>query len=89
MRSRIPFVLRAGISAAILFLILSRTSLEDLAVRAKGAALAPLTAALLLVVLMAVLVSLRWRLLAGWMGLALSPRLAARAVFLGLFAIRW
>ena len=85
MRSRIPFVLRAGISAAILFLILSRTSLEDLAVRAKGAGLAPLTAALLLVVLMAVLVSLRWRLLAGWMGLALSPRLAARAVFLGLF----
>lgn len=85
MKWRIPFVARAGISTAILVLILSRTSLEDLAVRAKGADFAPLSAALGLVVLMALLVSVRWRLLAGWVGLALPPRLAVRAVFLGLF----
>ncbi|HUG79483.1 MAG TPA: lysylphosphatidylglycerol synthase transmembrane domain-containing protein [Burkholderiales bacterium] len=76
---------RAGISASILVLVLSRTSLEDLAARAKGTAPAPLTAALALVVLMALLVSVRWRLLARWMGLRLPSRLAARAVFLGLF----
>jgi hypothetical protein len=65
--------------------ILSRTSLEDLLARAKGGALVPLTAALLLFLLMALLVTLRWRLLATWLGLAVPPTLALRAVFLGLF----
>lgn len=85
MSSQIPSLLRAAVSVSILIVILSRTSLEDLVTRAKGGALVHLTAALLLVLLMAVLVTLRWRLLANWLGLAVPAALAMRAVFLGLF----
>jgi len=80
-----PSLLRAAVSVSIVTLILSRTPLEDLVARAKGGALVHLTAALLLVLLMAVLVTFRWRLLANWLGLAVPVTLAVRAVFLGLF----
>lgn len=85
MRSWIPSFLRAAVSVSILVLIVSRTPLEDLVARAKGGTLVPLIAALLLVLLMAVLVTLRWRLLASSLGLAVPTTLAVRAVFLGLF----
>lgn len=82
---RVPLLLRAAVSIAILILVLSQTSSEDLAARARSGAFVPLTGALLLVLLMSVLVALRWRLLAGWMGIALPLGLAVRAHFLGLF----
>ena len=85
MSPRLALLLRAAVSASILILILSRTSLEDLALRVRGGALLPLAAALLLFLLMALLVALRWRVLVGGLGLALPLAAAVRAVFLGLF----
>jgi uncharacterized membrane protein YbhN (UPF0104 family) len=78
-------LLRGAVSVSILVLLLSRTSLDDLVARAKAGAFVPLTAALLLVVLTALLVSLRWRTLARYFGLALPMTFAVRAVFLGMF----
>jgi hypothetical protein len=78
-------LLRGALSASILILILSRTGLAELGARAKEASPLPLAAALAVVLLMAVLVAARWRLLAGWLGVAVPIALAARAVFLGLF----
>lgn len=78
-------LLRVGVSASILALILSRISTADLLGRVKGGAPVYLVAALLLVLLVMVLVALRWRLLANWLGLALPTSLAVRAVFLGFF----
>lgn len=78
-------LLRAAVSLSILAVIFSRSSLDDLLARARSAALLPLASALLLVVLMALLVALRWHWLARWMGLALPVGLAVRAMFLGLF----
>jgi hypothetical protein len=78
-------LLRGAVSGSILVLLLSRTSLDDLVARAKAGAFVPLTAALLLVLLTAVLVSLRWRTLARGFGLALPMGFAVRAVFLGMF----
>jgi uncharacterized membrane protein YbhN (UPF0104 family) len=78
-------VLRVVVSLSILVYIVTRISTDDLLARARDAAYLRLAAVALLFVLMALLVALRWRLLAGWLGLALPARLAVRAVFLGLF----
>lgn len=82
---RVPLLLRAAVSIAILILVVSQVSTEDLIARTRSVAFVPLTGALLLVLLMSLLVALRWRLLAGWMGIALPLALAVRAHFLGLF----
>lgn len=76
---------RGAVSVSILAVVLARTSLEELAARAGAAAPGLLAAALAIVLLMYLLVSLRWRTLARWLGVALPMRLALRAVFLGLF----
>lgn len=85
MKPAILLLLRAAVSLSILAVIVSRVSIDEVLLRAKGGALAHLAAALLLVFAMAMLVALRWRLLAAWLGLAVPGRLAVRAVFLGLF----
>lgn len=85
MKPAILLLLRAAVSISILAVILSRVSIDEVLLRARGGALAHLAAALLLVFAMAMLVALRWRLLAAWLGLAVPGRLAVRAVFLGLF----
>ena len=85
MKSRISSLLRAVVSVSILALVLSQVSLRALASRASEGTLFPLIGALLLVLLMAILVSLRWRLLAQSMALGMPVALATRAVFLGLF----
>lgn len=86
MKPAILLLLRAAVSISILAVILSRVSIDELLLRARGGALAHLATALLLVFAMAMLVALRWRLLAAaWLGLAVPARLAVRAVFLGLF----
>lgn len=86
MNSRTWLLLKAAVSVSILAFVLSRVSLRTLASRASEGTPAHLIEALMLVLLMAVLVSLRWRLLAQSMNLSVPVSLAARAVFLGLFA---
>jgi uncharacterized membrane protein YbhN (UPF0104 family) len=78
--------LRALVSVSILALILSRISTDELLARVKDAAYPELAAAAALFFAMALLVALRWRLLARSLGLAMPRGLAVRAVFLGLFA---
>lgn len=85
MRSRILTVLRAAVSVSILAVLVSRASIEALTARAAAGAPGFLVAALLLVLIMAGLVSLRWRTLANAFGLAMPIGLAVRAVFLGQF----
>ncbi len=82
---KIPLLLRIGVSASILALILSRVPTQDLLGRARAGAPVYLGMALLVVLLIMVLVAARWRLLANWLGLAVPIRLAVRAVFLGFF----
>lgn len=82
---KIRLLLRLGVSASILALILSRIPTEDLLGRVKAGAHAYLAAALLIVLLIMVLIAARWRLLARWLGLAVPIGLAVRAVFLGFF----
>ncbi len=86
MLKRVLPLLRAVVSLSLLVVLFSRVSAADLAARAQAGAFAPLAAALMLVLLMYLLVSLRWRAVARCFGLALSAPLALRAVFLGLFA---
>jgi uncharacterized membrane protein YbhN (UPF0104 family) len=76
---------RAAISASILLVLLSRVSTGEVVARAKDVALMPLAAALVLVLLTALLVSVRWRMLARSFGLALTLPFAVRTVFLGMF----
>ena len=78
-------LLRGAVSAAILAVLLWRTPLDEVLARAAGAAPAPLAAALSLVLLMYLLVSVRWRLVALALGAALPAGAALRAVFVGLF----
>jgi hypothetical protein len=78
--------LRAAVSLSILAFVLSRVSTEALLARARDAAWLELAAVGVLFPSMALLVALRWRLLAGWLGLAAPAGLMVRAVFLGLFA---
>lgn len=78
-------LLRLVVSASILGLILSRVSIPHPVSRAADHAALYLAAALAIAVLSIVLVALRWRLLARWLGLALPAALAVRALFLGVF----
>lgn len=78
--------LRAAVSLSILGFMLSHISTEALLVRARDAAWLELAGVGLLFLSMPLLVALRWRLLAGWLGLAVRAGLMVRAVFLGLFA---
>lgn len=78
-------LLRAAVSVSILAVLFARTSLDEVAARAGGGALAPLAAALGLVLLMYLLVAVRWRTAARSLGLALPLRSALRAVFVGVF----
>jgi hypothetical protein len=82
---RILALLRAAVSASLLILLLSRTSLEELAVRASAGALLPLASALLLVLLTATLVALRLRTMARCFGVGLPWMFTVRAVFVGMF----
>jgi len=74
-----------GVSASILAVILSRIPAGNLLGRVKEGQPVYLAAALLLALLVMVLVAVRWRLLARWLGLAVPIGLAVRAVFLGAF----
>ena len=85
MRSTIAFVLRLMVSGLIIAVILSRVSTRDMFVRAASGSPLYLLGALALALLSIVLVALRWRLLAGWLGVAMSIRLAVRALFLAVF----
>jgi glycosyltransferase 2 family protein len=84
--NRLGFLLRLGVSASILTLILSRIPTDGLLERVTGAAPVFLAAAVVLALLIVVLVAMRWRLLANWLGLAVPVGLAVRAVFLGFFS---
>jgi uncharacterized membrane protein YbhN (UPF0104 family) len=83
-RAKLAVVLRWVVSLAILAVIVSRVSLEELLARVQAGAPAPLVAALLAVLFGQMLVALRWRLLAAALGLAVPVGLAVRAVFQGL-----
>lgn len=78
-------ILRVGVSALVLGVILSRISAAELLARAADGAPAYLAAGLALSALAVVLVALRWRLLAGWLGLPVPVGLAVRALFLAVF----
>jgi glycosyltransferase 2 family protein len=73
------------ISALIIAVILSRVSARDVLARAASAAPVYLAGALALSLLMIVLVALRWRLVAGWLGVVMSVGFAVRALFLSVF----
>ena len=85
MKSTAFALLRLVVSASILTLILSRISIPHPVSRASSAAGLYLAAALAIAVISIVLVALRWRLLARWLGLAMPAALAVRALFLGVF----
>ncbi len=84
-RSVIISALKFAISVAIIAVILSRVSVQDLLARASSGIPLYLVAALSLALLMIVLVAVRWRLLARWLGLAMSIGFAVRALFLAVF----
>ena len=77
--------IRAAISIAVLVLILSHISLDDLVTRAKAGTFPPLAAALALLLVNMLLVSVRWHLVAKAVGLALPLPIAVRGAFLGFF----
>lgn len=77
-------LLRGAVSVSILVVLFARTPLDAVLARAGGGALLPLALALVLVLVMYLLVSLRWRILAAALGLALPFSFALRAVFLGV-----
>ena len=83
MRRTALLALKLAISVTILVVIGSRIPIEDVLRRARDGAPLYLLAALLLILLGVVLVALRWRLLAGSLGLAIPMALAVRALFLG------
>jgi hypothetical protein len=65
--------------------ILWDISIQDLLQSVRVSQPIFLLAGLALAALAFVLVALRWRVLAGWLGLAISTRLAVRALFIGAF----
>lgn len=85
MRAATSVVLRLSVSVSILAVILSRVSPTDVLSRAAEGAVLSLFPALVLSMLSIALVALRWRLLAGWLGLAMPVGLAVRALFLAVF----
>ena len=85
MRSAIAPALRLAVSVIIIGVILSRVSVRDFLARASSGVPVYLLAALSLALIMIVLVAVRWRLLARWLGLAMSIGFAVRALFLAVF----
>jgi len=73
------------VSLSIIAVILSRVSIRDMLARAASGAPLYLAGALALLLLSIVLVALRWRLLARWLGMAMSTGLAVRALFIAVF----
>jgi hypothetical protein len=63
-----PLLLKLAVSVSVLVLIASRVPLEDVLQRARDGSPLYLLAALLLILLGVVLVAVRWRLVAGWLG---------------------
>jgi uncharacterized membrane protein YbhN (UPF0104 family) len=78
-------LLRLVVSGSILALVLWRVPIPHPAARMADYAALYLAAALGIVLISVVLVALRWRLLARWLGLAMPALLAVRALFLGMF----
>lgn len=85
MTRALGILLRIGVSVSILGVIVSRISLEESLARAARGTPGYLAGALALSFLGVVLVALRWRLIAGWLGLAMPAALAVRALFLAVF----
>ena len=78
-----PLLLKLAVSVSVLVLIAARVPLEDVLQRARDGAPLYLLAALLLILPGVVLVAVRWRLVAGWLGVAIPLSFAVRALFLG------
>jgi uncharacterized membrane protein YbhN (UPF0104 family) len=78
-----PLLLKLAVSVSVLVLIASRVPLEDILQRARDGAPLYLPAALVLILLGVVLLAVRWRRVAGWLGMAIPLSLAVRALFLG------
>jgi uncharacterized protein (TIRG00374 family) len=78
-------IFRVLVSVSILAVLFAGIPFTEVIARARTAHVAALAAALVLVVLMYVLLSMRWRTLARPLGVELPLRSALRAVFLGLF----
>lgn len=85
MRPGAWLILKAGISVSILAVMLSRMSMAELLAPVRESQPQFLAAALAIAVLSLVLVALRWRMLAAWLGLALPAGRAVRALFVGVF----
>ena len=79
------WLLRAAVSLSVLAVVLARTSLDEVLARASDVSAGPMVAALALVLVIYLLVSVRWRTIAAALGVALPLRLAVRAVFAGVF----
>lgn len=77
--------LRLAVSVSILAVILTRVPPAEVLARATAGAILSLFPALLLSMVSIALVALRWRLLAGWLGLAMPVGLALRALFVAVF----
>jgi glycosyltransferase 2 family protein len=76
-------LLKLAVSVTVLVLVAARVPFEEVMQRARDGAPLYLFAALLPVLLGVVLVAVRWRLVAAWLGVAISTSLAVRALFLG------
>jgi len=85
MTSVIASTLRVVVSLSIIVVILSRVSVREMLARAASGVPLYFAGALALMLLSIVLVALRWRLLARWLGMAMSIKLAVRALFLAMF----
>lgn len=77
------FVLKAGISAALIYLAFRSIDLSDLRQRLAVLSWPPLIAALGLLILQTVAVALRWRRIAGSCQVALTARRATAFTFIG------
>jgi len=83
MRRALPLLLKLAVSVSVLVLVAARVPFEEVVQRAREGAPLYLLAALLPVLLGVVLVAVRWRLVAAWLGVAIPITLAVRALFLG------
>jgi glycosyltransferase 2 family protein len=82
-KTAVPLLLKLAVSVTVLVLVAARVPFEDVLQRARDGAPVYLCAALLPVLLGVVLVAVRWRLVADWLGVGISMSLAVRALFLG------
>lgn len=85
MRTAAFVLLKLAVSISILGVVLSRIPHHEVLARAANGAPSYLACALGLVLASIVIVALRWRLLAGWLGVAMPAALAVRALFVGVF----